>query len=142
MSFGERKHLRMGIRWHFCDDARQEVKLGGPMAFVDGVSVWERSSIPSPARDGAGRFVYDAILQVRDARPAEHRWLYGREDTGVLMEPFDLEQEPRDVCVAIWLYTKMGGRRTKTARIPREEIAAALGVEVPSAAPERGAAAR
>ena len=38
----------------------------------------------------------------------------------------------RGVCVALWLITKVGGYHTMDARIPKEEIAAALGVGVAS----------
>ena len=41
-----------------------------------------------------------------------------------------LERDPRDVCVWVLLATKLRGFRTNTAKIPKEEIAAALGVEV------------
>ena len=128
VSLSYRKHLGITVRWHFCDDAQQEVYLGEGQAFVNGTEVWGLST-PSPARDGTGRFVYDVVLHVRDARPEEDRRRWG---SGVVKEAFDLELEPRDVCVALWLITKMGGYRTTDARIPREEIAAALGVEVAS----------
>ena len=135
VSFSHRKHLRMDLQWRFCDDGRQEVSLGGVEAFVNGVSVWERSSKPSPARDGTGRFVYDAILYVRDSGTEK-----GERYGSVVFEAFDLAREPRDVCVAVWLVTKPGGYRTKPARIPKEDIAAALGVEVPSVSPAEGGA--
>ena len=141
VSFVYKKDFTMSVRWHFCDDARKEVRLGETRAFVNGAEVWNPLSMPSPARDGTDRFVFDAILYVRDTRPAEQRWLYGREDTGVLEEAFDLELKPRDVCVAVWLIKEPFGHRTKVTRIPKQDIAAALSVEVPSASPaELGAA--
>ena len=127
--FSDRKHLAMSLRWRFCDNARQEVRLGIHRAFVNGRRVLGLNK-PSPKQDGAGRFVYDAILRVRDARPEEDRRLFA---SGVVEETFDLEREPRDVCVRVRLISKLSGYRTKVARIPKEEIAAALGVDVSSA---------
>ena len=146
MSFGLRKNLMMRARWHFCGDSRQDVYLGGSRVFVNGVpvvgsvggyqtfvngmGVWKPVSMPSPAHDGVGRFVYDTVLYVQDRRTEEER-RYGSD----VYEAFDLEREPRDVCVAVWLTTKPSGYFTKAARIPKEEIAAALGVQVPSTSP-------
>ncbi len=141
VSFIRRKHLMMTASWHFCDDARREFSVGGGRIFVNGVlvvmgassgyrkytnggSVWKPVSTPSPARDGNGRFAYDTILYVRTE---------ARRHGSDVGEAFDLEREPRDVCVAVWLTTKPAGYFTKAARIPKEEIAAALGVAAPSA---------
>ena len=128
-SFSGRKHLLMSLRWRFCDNARQEVNLGIPQAFVNGREVFGLYR-PSPWQDGAGRFVYDAILRVRDVRPEEDRRTFA---SGVVEEAFNLEREPRDVCVRVRLISKLSGYRTRVARIPKEEIAAALGVDVSSA---------
>ena len=128
VSFSDRKHHMMVLQWRFCDNARREVRLGILQAFVNGREVWLRK--PSPRQDGAGRFVYDAILRVRDARPEEDRREFA---SGVVEETFDLEREPRDVCVRARLISKLLGYRTRVARIPKEEIAAALGVDVSSA---------
>lgn len=134
VSLSHKKRLRMDLRWRFCDDAPQEVSLGGLVPFVNGVSMWKRPRMSSPVLDRTGRFVYSAILYVRD------RGYFGDRGTeedrryqSGASRPFDLEREPRDVCVAVWLITKPGGYRTKAARIPKEDIAAALGFELPSA---------
>ena len=124
MSLAYRKDLAMTIRWLFCDDDRQEVHLGENTAFVNGIAVWGLP-MPSQAQHGTDRFVYDAILYVRDRRTEE-----GRRYGSVAYETFDLAQEPHDVCVQILLKTIPAGYRTTAARIPKEEIAAALGVEV------------
>ena len=137
VSFSDEKHLAITVRWHFCDDARQEVHLGKSRAFVNGDEVWGPYR-PSPERDETGRFVYDVILHVRDARLEDDRRYWA---SGVVEEAFDLERRPRDVCVALWLITKAGGYRTTVAQIPRDEIAAALGVDVPPAPMTRDDAA-
>ena len=140
VSFSAGRPLVVSVRWRFCDDARQEVNLGGSEAFVKGVAVWtlewmqsnaaptQSVLAPAPALDRNGRFVYDAILHVRDRRPEEDRRI---EAFGVVEEAFDLEREPRDVCVWVRMKTMPSGYRTRAARIPKEEIAAALGVDVP-----------
>ena len=128
VSFSHEKRMRMDLRWRFCEDSSQEVSLGGLVPFVNGVSMWKRPPMSSPALDDTGRFVYSAILYVRDRGTEDER----RHRSGA-STPFDLEREPRDVCVAVRLLTKPGGYRTKAARIPKEDIAAALGVELPSA---------
>ena len=131
VSFSVRKSLVMSLQWRFCDNAQQWVHLvGAPTAFVNGATVWNSLSKPSSALGRTGRFVYDAILYVRDRRPEKERRI---EAFDVVEEAFDLEFEPRDVCVRVRMKTIPGGYRTKAARIPKEEIAAALGVDVPSA---------
>ena len=130
VSFSVRKSLVMSLRWRFCDNAQQWVRLGAPTAFVNGATVWNPLSKPSSALDKTGRFVYDAVLYVRDRRSEEERRI---EAFGVVEEAFDLEIDPRDVCVRMRMKTIPGGYRTKAARISKEEIAAALGVDVPSA---------
>lgn len=143
VSFANRKGVWISVKWHFCDKPRHEVSLGGNEAFVKGTRVPSIPRRPSLAvADGTGRFGYDAILHVRDARPVEQRWLYGREDTGVLRMAFDLVREPRNVCVRVLLSGKMRGYETNVARIPKEEIAAALGVVVPLAPSDPGKMAR
>ena len=148
VSFSARKDLVVSLRWRFCDDPRQEVNLGGSEAFINGVAVWTlewmrstpapTQSVSYPALEGSGRFVYDAILYVRDRRPEKERRI---EAFGVVEEAFDLEREPRDVCVRVRMKTVPGGYRTRVARIPKEEIAAALSVDAPFApSPEMEAA--
>ena len=102
-----------------------EYCLGAPTAFINGATVWNSLFKPSSALDRTGRFVYDAILYVRDRMPEEERRI---EAFGVVEEAFDLEFEPRDVCVRVRMKTIPGGYRTNAAQIPKEEIAAALGV--------------
>ena len=130
VSFSVGKTLLMSLRWRFCDDAGQSVHLGTLTAFVNGAEVWYPLSKSSPTRDGTGRFVYDAILYVRDRRPEDERRIRA---FGVVEEAFDLEREPRDVCVQVRMRTMPHGYRTRTARIPKEEIAAALGIDLPPA---------
>lgn len=125
-AFSDRKHLGLYIRWRFCDNARQEVRLGIPQAFANGREV-DRLHRNFPRQDGTGRFVYNAILRVREDRPEDDRRRFA---SGVAEEAFDLEREPRDVCVAFRFPSKLSGYRTRAARIPKEEIAAALGVDV------------
>ena len=125
VSFSNRKHLWITVQWHFCDDAQQEVYLGKISAFINGREI-RGSYKSSPAQAETGHFVYDAILHVRDTRSEENRRSFA---SGVVEEAFDLEREPRDVCVALWLITKPGGYRTRSTRIPKEEIATVLGVK-------------
>ena len=119
VSLAGKKNLRIRVKWHFCDEPEQEVNLGGWRAFVEGVETsWVDKQPMSVVPDHRDMFVYDAILYVRG-------W-FVNEKNGDIKGWFDLEREPRDVCVQVWLTTKMGGYRTNIARIPREEIAAAL----------------
>ena len=113
--FSDRKHLGIYIRWRFCDNTRQEVHLGIPQVFINGREV-DRLHRNFPRQDGTGRFVYNAILRIRDHRSEEER-LIGAFD--VVAEAFDLEREPRDVCVEFRFPSKLHGYRTRAARIPK-----------------------
>ena len=130
VEFGNRKGLVGRVRWYFCDKPKQKVSLGYPRFFVDAqdsltlaMKSWGMVTrpMPSPAADRHGRFAYDAIMYVRDSPPQNEFNFY---------EPFDLERELRDVCVYVLIPGKLGGYKTNAARIPKEEIAAALGIEV------------
>ena len=124
VSFADRKGLLVRVEWRFCDDLGQdEVHLGASSLFFEAAAVDRRG--PAPIADERGWYGYDAILYVRDARPAQHRW---EEAIGVFAEAYDLGLEPRDVCVQLELVTMTHGYLTNFARIPKEEIAAALGV--------------
>lgn len=128
------------VRWHFCDEPREKVRLGGWEVFLNGVALPALPRGPSPAiADDRGQFGYDAILYPRDGRSAKARW---DESEGQYEKTYDLEREPRDVCARVVLAGKLGGYRTNVARIPKEEIAAALGVVVPSAPSNSGKTAQ
>ena len=125
VAFADSKSVWLHAVWYFCSDPEQEVYLGENSLFVDGGEVPSISRRPSPViADGLGRFSYDAVLYVRG-------WLMS-DETREIEGYFDLVREPRDVCVRVWLPTKMGGYKTNAARISKEEIAAALGVEISS----------
>ena len=118
VSLAGKKNLRIRVQWHFCDDPEQEVNLGGWRAFVEGMEVsWVDEQHMSAGPDHRDRFVYDAVLYVRG-------WFMN--ENGDVEGWFNLERESKDVCVQVWLTTKMGGYGTKLARIPKEEIATAL----------------
>lgn len=131
VSFANRKGLGIYLSWHFCDTPRQAVRLGKNSAYVHAARVPAFPPRPSPViANRQGRFAYDAILYIRDTSPFatdERQW--GKTDAEI-DQPYDLERDPRDVCVWVLLSTKLRGFRTNTAKIPKEEIAAALGVEV------------
>ena len=131
VSFANRKSVGINIRWHFCDQPRQAVHLGQNSAYVHAARVPAIPRRPSPViADRQGRFEYDAILYPRDTSPrATYRRRYGKTDAEI-DQPYDLERDPRDVCVWVLLATKLRGFRTNVAKIPKEQIAAALGVEV------------
>lgn len=125
VTFANSKGVWISVQWHFCGKSKQEVYLGGNEVFVAGEVVPSIPRRPSPmVADRLGRFSYDAVLYVRG-------WFMS-DETGEIEGEFDLEREPWDVCVQVWLNTKMGGYRTNIARIPAEEVAAALGAKVPS----------
>ena len=127
VSFANRKSVGINIRWHFCDQPRQAVHLGMNTAYVHGSRVPAIPPRPSPViADRQGRFAYDAILYVRDAGTPTPLPLGVPE----VLEPYDLERKPRDVCVWVLLATKLRGFRTNVAKIPKEQIATALGVDV------------
>ncbi len=131
VSLAYRKHRMTTVQWHFCEKPRQEAFLGSNILFVDGTRVpWVFQHASRVVPDGQGRFVYDAILYVRDPRPLEDRRSFA---SGEIDEAYDLEREPRDVCMWVGLWTTMAGYKTNVARIPKEAIAATLGVKVPSA---------
>ena len=129
VSFANRKGLGINLKWHFCDTPRQAVQLGDNSAYVRAAPVPAFSRRPSPVTaNRQGRFAYDAILYIRDTSPfATHRRQWGKTDAEI-DQPYDLERDPKDVCVWVLLATKLRGFRTNTAKIPKEEIAAALGV--------------
>ena len=127
VSFANRKGVLISPRWHFCDQPRQAVHLGMRRAYVHASWVPAIPPRPSPViADRQGRFAYDAILYVRHAGTPTPLPLGDPE----VLEPYDLERKPRDVCVWVLLATKLRGFRTNVAKIPKEQIAAALGVEV------------
>ena len=128
VAFANSKGVLIGVQWYFCAKPEQDVYLGGQWAFVDGERVPSLPRRPSPViADGLGRFGYDAVLYVRG-------WFIS-DETGEIEGNFDLEREPKDVCTRVLLFTKMGGYKTNVARISKEEIAAALGVEISSESP-------
>ena len=134
--FANRKSVGINIQWHFCDKPEQAVHLGSNRVFVDAVRM---PGIPRPSKsiaDHEGQFTYDAILYIRDASPFAEGGRYGRVDTEI-DEPYDLERSPRDVCVWVLLATKLRGFKTNVAKIPKEEIAAALGVEAGAEQPRQ-----
>lgn len=127
ISFAHRKSTGIFVQWYFCDMPDQEVRLGAGLIFVDGAEVPALPPHPSPVvADEQGRFAYDAIMHMRDARPGRTR-----------AEAFDLAGEPRDVCVRVYLPTMPRAYRTNVARIPKEQIAAVLGTEVPAASTQK-----
>ena len=125
VSLSDKTSTFISVQWQFCEMPDQHVVLGDVRAFVDGAEAsWINVKSVSPLPDRRGRFGYDVVLYVRG-------WFMS-EETGEIEGKFDLEREPRDVCVQVWLTTKMGGYRTNVARITKEEIATALGTDVHS----------
>ena len=123
--FANKKGVLIFVQWYFCGKPEQEVYLGQQSVFVAGEVVPSIPRRPSPVvADRLGRFSYDAVLYPRG-------WFMS--ETGKIEGKFDLQRETTDVCVQVRLVTKMGGYRTNVARIPAQAIAAALGVDVPSA---------
>ena len=136
VSFADRKSTTISAQWHFCDDQEQAANLGYVSVFVDAKEVPKIPRRSSPVvADRQSRFAYDAILYVRDARPKRE----GPLPLGVPEREvrYDLERDPRDVCVWVLLGRKLGGFKTNVARIPKEEIAAALGVKVGAQQPRQ-----
>lgn len=128
VSFANKTGTFVSVKWHLCDIPEKDVVLGDIRAFVDGVEIsWIKEKHSSVLPDRQGRFGYDAILYIRG-------WFMNEETAGIEGR-FDLEREPRDVCVRVWLPTKMGGYKTNVVRIPKDEIAAALGVEISTEPP-------
>ena len=128
VSFANKTSTFISIQWRFCEMPEKDVVLGDLRAFVDGVEIsWINAQSAPVLPDRRDRFGYDSVLYVRG-------WFMSEETLGVEGR-FDLEREPKDVCVQAWLTTKMGGYRTNVARIPKEEIAAAFGVGISFGAP-------
>ena len=100
--------------WRFCDAPWQEANVGYPDVYVHGQRVPAiYRPRPSPVViDSEGRFEYDAILYVRSVA-----------ESG---QSYDLERDPRDVCVSVWMSDLARVLKTNIAKIPKEEIAGVL----------------
>ena len=124
--FAGRKGARIQVRWNFCGEPKLiVVGLGGWDAYVGGAQVPVHGG-PSPTvTDERGRFAYDAVLYPRDPRSAKDRWFPSGK---YYEEAYDLEREPRDVCVRVVFSRMFSAYRTNVVTIPKEAIAAALGV--------------
>ena len=125
VQFASRKNARIIVKWRFCGEPNRRVLLGGWDAYVGGVRVPAHDGPTPTVTDERGRFAYDAVLYARDPRSAEDRWFPA---LGQYEEAYDLEREPRDVCVRVVFARMLSAYRTTVATIPKEAIAAALGV--------------